>query len=314
MSDQYDFWRRRLAGEVVPIHDGEPQAGFYRAKNRVGEWLPVAYWFDKEGKIRCRIGGEDIGEQPAMERWPYISKTPITHEVYKDVIAGRPWPFQNDAVLHDNSKNAAHDETSFDGLKDRIEDLARDAKKLIEAGGAKNQDESDRAADLANRLSELQKQADAARALEKKPHDEAVKAVQAKWLPLLGVADVYKQIKLLVITPFLKAEKARLDAIEAARVTAAAEAAKTGAPAPAASSSERRGVSGTPTAKAGSVGRRSIALRSRKVVTINDRAQVLAFFANSERITLLLQELAEKAVAAGVTVPGATATDEEVAA
>ena len=30
--DQYDFWRRRMAGEVVPIHDGEPQAG------QAGRW------------------------------------------------------------------------------------------------------------------------------------------------------------------------------------------------------------------------------------------------------------------------------------
>jgi hypothetical protein len=33
-ADQYDFWRRRMAGEVVPIHDGEPQAGFYRTKDQ----------------------------------------------------------------------------------------------------------------------------------------------------------------------------------------------------------------------------------------------------------------------------------------
>lgn len=301
MTDQYDFWRRRLAGETVPIHDGEPQAGFYRAKNRAGEWHPVAYWFDKEGKLRCRVGGNDIAEQAALERWPYISKTPISHEVYKDVIAGRPWPFQNEAVLRDNGTPA--DETSFEGLKDRIEDLARDAAKLIAAGGAKNQDESDRAADLANRLAELQKKADAVRADEKRPHDEASKAVQAKWLPLLGVADVYKQIKLLVITPFLKAEKARLDA-------AAAAAAKTGQdPEP---TSRAAGSSSAP--KAGASGRRSVALRSHKVVTINDRAQVLAFFAGSERVTALLQELAEKATAAGVSVPGVSVSNEEIAA
>jgi hypothetical protein len=296
--DQYDFWRRRLAGEVVPIHDAEPQAGFYRARDKAGNWHAVAIWYGKDGKVKCRVGGLDIAEQAANERWPYVSKNPITHEVYKSVIAGNPWPFQNEAVLRDNGAPA---EETFETLKDRIDDLARDAFKLIKAGGAKSQDESDRAADLANRLAELQKQADFVRAQEKRPHDEAAKAVQAKWLPVLAVADVYKQIKLLVITPFLRAEKARLEA-------AAAEAAKAGA----ASDPISTGRPAAP--KAGAGGRRAVALRSRKIVTINDRAQVLAFFAGSERVTALLQELAEKAAAAGVSVPGITVTDEEVAA
>jgi hypothetical protein len=39
-TDQYDFWRRRMAGEVVPIHDGEPQAGFYRTKTKDGRGIP----------------------------------------------------------------------------------------------------------------------------------------------------------------------------------------------------------------------------------------------------------------------------------
>jgi hypothetical protein len=86
IEDQYDFWRRRMAGEVVPIHDGEPQAGFYRLKTRDGNWQPVAYWFAKDGSLRCRVGGRDIDEQTANERWIYASKAPITHEVYKAVL------------------------------------------------------------------------------------------------------------------------------------------------------------------------------------------------------------------------------------
>jgi hypothetical protein len=39
--------------------------------------------------------------------------------------------------------------------------------------------------------------------------DEQVAAVQAKWKPLLGAADIYKRIKAAVITPFLVAEAAK---------------------------------------------------------------------------------------------------------
>lgn len=307
--DQYDFWRRRMAGEVVPIHDGEPQAGFYRLKTRDGTWHPVAYWFGKDGALRCRVSKQDINEQTASERWPWASKNPITHEVYKAVMAGEPWPDQHESVTRDraNSVNAPDDQ-SFEGLKDRIEDLARDAQALIEAGPAPDQSAADRASDLANRLAELQKQADAARAAEKKPHDDAAALVQAKWKPLLGVADIYRQIKAAVITPFLVGEDKKRRLAEAAARKAAEEAAKAGTPMPDPVAMERSAP------KAGANGRRSVALRTVKVVTISDRDALLAFFAGNELVTELLQKLAEKATAAGVKVPGVTVTEEQRAA
>lgn len=307
--DQYDFWRRRMAGEVVPIHDGEPQAGFYRLKTRNGAWQPVAYWFGKDGALRCRVAGQDINEQTAKERWPWASKTPISHEVYKSVVAGGPWPDQHEAVTRDRANSTgAPDENSWEGLTDRIEDLARDAEKIIAAGPAQDQDAVDRAADLANRLAELHKSADIARAAEKRPHDEAAKAVQARWLPLLNTAEIYKRIKSAVITPFLVAEESKRKAAEAEAKRLAAEAAKAGEPIPDPSPVQRAAP------KAGAGGRRSVALRPVKVVTITDRPALLAFFAENPIITEALQKMAEKAVAAGVDVPGVTVTTEQRAA
>lgn len=307
-ADQYDFWRRRLAGEVIPIHDSEPQAGFYKLRTRDGAWHPVAYWFAKDGALRCRIGDRDVDRQTADERWPWASKHPIPHDVYKVVVAGGNWPDQHEAVIRDraNSDGAPADD-SFDGLKDRIEDLARDAQKLIDAGAATDQDAADRASDLANRLAELQKQADLARAAEKKPHDEAAAAVQAKWKPLLGMADVYKRIKSAVITPFLVAEDQKRKAAEIAARLAAEAAAKAGQPIP-----ETQSQRSAP--KAGSGGRRSVALRTIRVVKIVDRAAVLAFFAENEQITEVLQKLAEKVTAAGAAVPGVSVSEEQRAA
>jgi hypothetical protein len=306
--DQYDFWRRRMAGEVVPIHDGEPQAGFYRLRTKDGNWQPVAYWFGKDGALRCRVGSRDIDEQTAAERWPHASKNPIPHEVYKAVINGELWPDQHEGVARDRiNSDAAPADDSFDALKDRIEDLARDAQSLIDAGAAADQSAADRASDLANRLAELQKKADAARAAEKKPHDEAAAAVQAKWKPLLGTADIYRRIKEAVITPFLRAEAAKQRAAEEAARKAAEEAAKAGQPIP-----EPAAQRAAP--KAGSGGRRSVALRTVKVVTITDRKAVLAFFEDNPIITEALQKMAERATAAGVNVPGVTVTEEQRAA
>lgn len=309
IADQYDFWRRRMAGEIVPIHDGEPQAGFYKLKTRDGVWQPVAYWFGKEGELRCRVGGQDINEQTASERWPWASKNPIPHEVYKAVVAGGPWPDQHEGVTRDRiNSDVAPADDSFDGLKDRIEDLARDAQALIEAGPAHDQNAADRASDLANRLAELQKAADAARTAEKKPHDEAAAAVQAKWKPLLGTADIYRRIKEAVITPFLVGEEKKRRLAEVAARRAAEEAAKAGQPIPEPAAQR------TTAPKAGSGGRRSVALRTVKVVTITDRKAVLEFFAENPQITEVLQRLAEKVTAAGATVPGITVTEEQRAA
>lgn len=308
-ADQYDFWRRRMAGEVVPIHDGEPQAGFYKVRTKDGNWQPVAYWFGKDGAIRCRVGARDIDEQTAAERWPHASKNPIPHEVYKAVINGELWPDQHESVVRDRiNSDAAPADDSFDALKDRIEDLARDAQSLIDAGAAPDQSAADRASDLANRLAELQKTAAAARAAEKKPHDEAAAAVQAKWKPLLGTADIYRRIKEAVITPFLRAETAKQRAAEEAARKAAEEAAKAGKPIPETPATQRAAP------KAGSGGRRSVALRTVKVVTITDRKAVLEFFAENPLITEVLQKLAEKVTAAGATVPGVTVTEEQRAA
>lgn len=294
-SAQYDYWQRRLKGEQPPLHEGECHAGFYRLRGRNGNNdQPVAYWFASDGTLRCRIGKQDVPEQTARERWHWAQERPITHDVYKAVIASGQWPDQHEAVTRSN--NAPPDD-SFEGLSEAIADLARDAKKMVEAGAAKTQDDADRASDLANRLGEFWNKADGARKAEKKPHDDAVKAVQEKWTPVLTAAEIYKRLKLAVITPFLTAKQ---DAERKARE----EATKAGQPLPEQARS---------TTKAGTRGR-SVALRTQKSVEITDRAALLAYFADSEMMTDFLQERAEKAVRAGVTPPGIKITEVQVAA
>ncbi len=307
-ADQYDFWRRRLAGEIPDIHDGDAQAGFYRI--RFGEeWKPVAYWYTKAGALRCRVADRDATEQWARERWSFASQHPITHEVYQAVVAGGPWPDQHEAVTRDRlNSQGAPDPDSFDGLKDRIADLARDAETLIKAGGAKSQEEADRASDLANRLGELWNKADGARKIEKTPFDEKAKAVQAKWLPVLSTAEIYKRIKAAVVTPFLVAQENKRRVAEAEARRMAEEAAKKNEPIP------EPPPAATVPIKAGAAGRRSVSLRTVKAIEITDRAAVLAFFIDNEAITDVLQDLAAKAMRAGVTVPGTKVTETQTAA
>lgn len=288
-------WERRLAGDTsVPTHDGDPDYGFYRVPRGDG-FDAVAYWCDKDdGGLRCRINGRDVSSQVGCEKWTWACERPISYELYTDVLAGKPWPDLHEAVTRSNQAPA---DDSLDALKDRIEDLSREADKITEV---KSQSDADRAADLANKLGELQTTADDCRAAEKRPHDDAAKAVQTKWKPVIDAADAAKRRIKGVIAKFLTAK-------EAAERLAREEAAKAGAWVP---QPEQQRAS---TTKAGTRGR-AVALRTVKDATITDRAAVLAFFAGGQAMTEFLQAQAEKAVRAGVEVPGVTITERKVAA
>lgn len=286
-------WLQRLAGQTVLTHVDEPEYGFFRVRSRDKQsWRPVAYWFDADGGLRCRLDGKDLDENRARELWAWAVKNPIEYEVYGAITRGEPWPDVHPAVTLSNN---APPDISVDALSDRIADLAREADKIKEV---KTQAEADQAADLANKLNELQVAADAERAIEKKQFDEAAKAVQAKWKPIVDVADAAKRKLKAVIAIFLTAK-------QTAERNAREEAAKAGQEPPA---ETRRS-----TTTAGTRGR-AVSLRVVKDVEIINRAAVIAYFADSDAMCEFLQALAEKAVRAGVTVPGTKITERSIAA
>src|SRR3990167_725736 len=191
-DDQYIWWRRRLAGKTIATHDGHCEAGFYRSKRKDGSSEAVAIWYAKDGALRCRVGSENVSEQRARDLWTYVSQHPVSHDDYKAKIETGDWPDQSAAV---SRSNQAPPDDSFEGLRDTIDDLTREAERMIAAGGAKTKAAADQASDLANKLGELWKKADNARKVEKAPIDEAARAVQTKWQPILDAANIYKRLK-----------------------------------------------------------------------------------------------------------------------
>lgn len=336
-------WYRRLDGEVIGIIDGQPDRGFYRIKTPDKlSWLPVAYWYTDDtddGKLRCFVGTKERGraysEQLANELWPRASEHPITKELYDAVVAGAPWPDLNAEVTRSNQ---APDDNSFEALQERIDDMAREAERLMKAGPAKTQEQADQAADVANKLAELRGKADKERDREKRPHLDAGRAVDDKWRPIIGAADIYSRLKDVVCKPWLAAQKAAKERAEAeARRKAqeaadaarradeearrkAAEAERTGNAAAIAEAERKSREAQVATEKAAAAAQtaetvaatsitagtrgRGVHLRGKAVVTIEDRAALLAFFNDRQELTDLLQSMAEKAVRAGITVPG----------
>lgn len=70
-----------------------------------------------------------------------------------------------------------------------IDDLYEEARNFIDGSEIASQGEADAIGKIVASLKKIAKDADAARSDEKRPHDEAGKAVQAKWKPLLEKAE-----------------------------------------------------------------------------------------------------------------------------
>jgi len=123
--------------------------------------------------------------------------------------------------------------TPYDAFKVHIEDLTETAKGFLDGTGVNTQAEADAVAKLMDEARKASKSADAARAEEKKPHDEAAKTVQAKWRPLIEGGDLVVTLCKRALAPFLEAqeiEKRRIAeearAAAEAKVLAAIEAAR----------------------------------------------------------------------------------------
>ena len=298
-ADTFAGWRALLAGEPVKFDANDALPGYYRTKNgRNGEWKPVGIWPEDDGIVVMRDGVQ----VPVDRVWPWCARNPITYEAYVAVAEnGQPWPDQHEAVnrLH----NAPPPDNSLESLRDAIEDLAREAAILIDKGEAKSEEESDRAADLANAIAGYRKKADEMREAEIAPHLAAQRATNDRWRGILAMADIYKQLKDSVCAPFLAKQKAAKRKAEEDARRAAEEAAKAGKPEEAAAAQLKADNLAKTRTTSGSRGR-AVHLHAVNVVTIVDRQAVLVFFADNQSITDLLQSLAEKAVNAGISVPG----------
>jgi hypothetical protein len=191
--------------------------------------------------------------------------------------------------------NLPPEDNSFEGLRDAIEPLAKDAEKRIEGPPIADQDEADRIANLADRLAELWKRADEGRKTEKRPFDQEAERIQKKWLPILHLAEAYKNLKYKLLTPWLnkKTEEAKKQA-EAAAAAGQSAAAEPRRP------------------RAGTRGR-ATTLKGIKRAEIVDYAVCLEFFKDSPDVKATVEALANRAVRAGISVPGTKVIEEQQA-
>ena len=184
-------------------------------------------------------------------------------------------------------------------LAEMLADLGEECETWLEKTGQINdQDTANQAGHFAERYSALEKEAEEARTLEKRPALELGRAIDGKWKPIVTAAAEGKKCMKRAVEPFLIAERLRIE--EEGR----AEGLLTAAPvAP----------------KAGLYGRK-VGLRATYVMQINNEAALIEAFRNDPRlwrdpeVRLAIKRLAEADLRAGREVDGAELVQELTAA
>lgn len=220
----------------------------------------------------------------------------------------------------------------FITIKQEIDDLFDEAKNFCDGEPISTPEMADAITKLHDDLHEAGKRAEEMRVAEKKPLDEAVAAVQAKWNPLVqpkkGRVALGKDACASLLTPWRTklarekeeaARKAREEAAEAARVAQEAMQASRG-------NLEARVDAEELAAHAKDVERGAkraerqattgLGLRTTWVATLIDAGAGLdwAYDKSPERFTELVQQIANEAVRAGIrTVPGFEVTEQKAA-
>lgn len=119
---------------------------------------------------------------------------------------------------------------------EEIDDLMLEARNYLDGEPIANEQQAEAVSALLNRARRIKTDADDARKVEKRPHDEAAKAVQARWLPILDKAELAASTAKQALAPWLQAIEERQQAeaeaaiYEAGRLAAIARDAHAAAP------------------------------------------------------------------------------------
>jgi hypothetical protein len=304
MVQDLSVWRAALTGEAAPLHENDPQPGYWRLRAaRGGPWLPVAIWREPDGSLKALKAGRPA---EAQDLWVWCCRNPIAYETYRAVAEeGLPWP---DAVEVDVAAGPGHNRgpalpSEDDGPLALIDAALTDLKSQAQAwlagvGAIACQSDADKAANFAEAFARLEREAEEARVAEKAPVLAQGRAIDEAWKPLIAAAASGKTQMKQALTPFLLAEE------ECRRALAAdeGESMRTASP-----------------PRAGTSGRR-VGLRRERRCVVRDREQLVRTYRRDVRfwahagVTSVLLELAGADLKAGRRVPGAELIDDVVAA
>lgn len=321
MTDQFQWWRNALAGVRGDIHDGEPKSGYYRNRRKGEQAQAVVYWYDShDNSLRCKVDGQDVGDQRALEIWPFASKEPVEYEAYKAKSDTGNWP-DMDASIQPNGRghNNPPEETEAESIKRQIEAAATGVSEYAKIG---DQETKAKAQSLRSRLLELAAQAKKTHKKIKDPLWEQVKEIDNTYLPLAKEAEAFaKQVRDAMDTfdtaELKKAQEAERKAREAQEKAEreAAEAARKaeveGKPAPVIESPPPYDPPPVfqPTVTKGAYGRAASNSIVKVVTEVTDWNELFGFLKTHAELKELMLKLAQRAVDKNFSVPGVKTED-----
>ena len=226
-----------------------------------------------------------------MEVWNYCCRHPVTAEAYEQALMGEGWQDDDPTVASMMGHNVG-DSDDLAALADQIENakVGAEAYRDIES-----EEQAAKAQSLRSRMNELAGKADKICEAFKKPHLEAGKAIDQKWMPLVkeakGVADQLRKY----IEVFKTAQLLQRRLEERQREEAARKAGEDAAPPP---------LPPVDTTIKGNYGRAASVGTELVVTKVTDDLALFHFLRGNPDLTQFMQTMAQKALRAGMTVPG----------
>ena len=216
--------------------------------------------------------------------------------------------------------------TPYEALTAHILDLWELAEGALTGQPIVSQEQADQIEGLADDCLKAWQAAEAVRKDEKRPHDEAAAAVQAKWKPLTDKANLAKKTALDALTPWklelqrqkdAAAAKAREEAEELARKAREAAQASVGDLTARADAEALLKQADKATKAANRIDRAPTGLRTYWHAEITDRRAALNHYIRTapNEFVSLIEQLANQDIRAGVrNIPGVEAVEEKRAA
>lgn len=330
----YEYWQAALGGQKPRFSDQHPQPGYYKVRGPQGVAV-VGIWeaVDEEtGEVAivAHVGPGEESPETALSIWLQACRQPITYEAYEAAMNNggflpeeapqEPGAAPPPPVGHNKPPEETGD--PFTVFSERLSELnAQAAALLARQGEIADSVTAEKVATVMEAINKLKRDADEARKAEKRPHDDAAKAVQGKWLPLIDKAGLAAGALNGKITAYLKAEEKRVRE-EARRKAeeAAAEAARRAEEARRAAAEEPEAQASLPEPEppppeafyvppesvkiGGTVTGRRTALTTKKTAKIVDYDKLVEAVKSRDEVRELMQTLADRAARAGNPLPG----------
>ncbi|WP_242218045.1 hypothetical protein [Shinella zoogloeoides] len=317
-DNPWAWWQAALEGNIGPMHEGQPEQGYYRTRFKGGQWEPVALWYENGAWHAMR--GERMVD--AADAWNFCRTHPVSYEAYQKAIEGAGWDDEPPAPAMGHNLPA----DPFEALNLEYQAEKELAAELLK-NEVKTEDQASQIAILSKRVASVSKKATDLHKVEKQPHLDAGRAVDDKYRYLKeDPADLSKQLKRHLDAYLIEKQRIERERQEAARREEerlrreAEEAARKAAEADQQSESERQAAidrarqleqeaaakakeAEAKNASAGRTGAR-VSLRTFVEPNITDYDALLMALKDRPEIREVVESLAKRAAKSGVSLPG----------